>query len=144
MGSDPFLKTLPDSQFAAFLRRGIHDGFCLGVSPLATLVSSKSNVLALAAKVNDYSGTYLFDYSNKGSPSGRPFIRSLIDAMSRLKAANHLTRLDQKCMADIAWWCAYCKTTNFSVLLILAILANGIKKLILIPANIYNQSCGRT
>ena len=55
MGSDPFLKTLPDSKFAAFLRRGIHDGFCLGVSPLATLVSSKSNVLALAAKVNDYS-----------------------------------------------------------------------------------------
>ena len=38
----------------------------------------------------------------------------------------------------------YCKTTNFSVLLILAILANGIKALILIPANIYNQSRGRT
>ena len=38
----------------------------------------------------------------------------------------------------------YCKTTNFSVLLILAILANGIKTLILIPANIYNQSRGRT
>ena len=28
-------------------------------------------------------------------PAGRPFIRSLIDAMSRLKAANHLTRLDR-------------------------------------------------
>ena len=38
----------------------------------------------------------------------------------------------------------YCKTTNFSVLLILAILANGIITLILIPANIYNQSRGRT
>ena len=38
----------------------------------------------------------------------------------------------------------YCKTTYFSVLLILAILANGIKTLILIPANIYNQSRGRT
>ena len=38
----------------------------------------------------------------------------------------------------------YCKTTNFSVLLILAILANGIKTLILIPANNYNQSHGRT
>ena len=38
----------------------------------------------------------------------------------------------------------YCKTTNFSVLLILAILANGIKTLILIPANNYNQSRGRT
>ena len=38
----------------------------------------------------------------------------------------------------------YCKTTNFSVLLILVILANGIKTLILIPANIYNQSRGRT
>ena len=38
----------------------------------------------------------------------------------------------------------YCKTTNFSVLLILAILVNGIKTLILIPANIYNQSRGRT
>ena len=38
----------------------------------------------------------------------------------------------------------YCKTTNFSVLLILAILANGIKTLILIPANIYNQSRGHT
>ena len=38
----------------------------------------------------------------------------------------------------------YCKTTNFSVLLILAILANGIKALILIPTNIYNQSRGRT
>ena len=38
----------------------------------------------------------------------------------------------------------YCKTTDFSVLLILVILANGIKTLILIPANNYNQSCGRT
>ena len=40
-------------------------------------------------------------------PSGRPFIRSLIDAMSRLKAANHLTRLDQRCKADLAWWHTY-------------------------------------
>ena len=38
----------------------------------------------------------------------------------------------------------YCKTTNFSVLIILAKLATGIKTLILIPANINTQSCGRT
>ena len=54
---DPFLKTLLDQQFAAFLRRGICDGFRLGVSPLATLVSTKSNspsTLALATKVDKY------------------------------------------------------------------------------------------
>ena len=54
---DPVLKILPDPQFAAFLRRGIHDGFRLGVSPSATLVSSKSNspsALALASKVDKY------------------------------------------------------------------------------------------
>ena len=33
----------------------------------------------------------------------------------------------------------YCKTSNFNVLIILAILANGIKMLILIPTNIYNS-----
>ena len=33
----------------------------------------------------------------------------------------------------------YCKTTNFSVLLILAILANGIRTLVLIHTNIYNS-----
>ena len=38
----------------------------------------------------------------------------------------------------------YCKTTNVSMLLILAMLANGIKTLILIPANNYNQSRGHT
>ena len=38
----------------------------------------------------------------------------------------------------------YSEATNFSVLLILAILANGIKMLILIPANNYTQSHGRT
>ena len=42
----------------------------------------------------------------------------------------------------VMYMCIYCKTTNFSMLLILAILANGINMLILIPANIYNQSCG--
>ena len=36
----------------------------------------------------------------------------------------------------------YHTTTNVSMLLILAILANGIKTLILIPANNYTQSCG--
>ena len=38
----------------------------------------------------------------------------------------------------------YCKTTNFSMLLILAILANGIKTLILIPTNINTQPRGHT
>lgn len=42
----------------------------------------------------------------------RPFIKSLIEAMSCLKAANHLTRLDQKCMADIAWWRTYIEVWN--------------------------------
>ena len=45
-------------------------------------------------------------------PAGRPFIRSLIDAMSRLKAANHLTRLDQRCKADLAWWHTYIEAWN--------------------------------
>ena len=43
-------------QLAAFLRRGIRDGFHLGVNPSATLVSSKSNspsALALASKVDE-------------------------------------------------------------------------------------------
>ena len=54
---DPFLKTLPDPQFADFLRRGIRNGFHVGVSPSATLVSSKANspsALALASMVDDY------------------------------------------------------------------------------------------
>ena len=45
-------------------------------------------------------------------PAGRPFIRSLIDAMSRLKAANHLTRLDQRCKADLTWWHTYIEAWN--------------------------------
>ena len=45
-------------------------------------------------------------------PAGRPFIRSLINAMSRLKAANHLTRLDQRCKADLAWWHTYIEAWN--------------------------------
>ena len=45
-------------------------------------------------------------------PAGRPFIRSLRDAMSRLKAANHITRLDQGCKADLAWWHTYIETWN--------------------------------
>ena len=44
---------------------------------------------------------------------------------------------------DTAYNIIYCKTTNVSMLLILALLANGIKILILIPANINTQSCGR-
>ena len=54
---DPVLKILPDPQLGAFLRRGIRDGFPLGVSPSATLVSSKSNspsALALASNVDEY------------------------------------------------------------------------------------------
>ena len=54
---DPVLKILPDPQLAAFLRRGIRDGFHLGISPSATLVSSNSNspsALALASKVDKY------------------------------------------------------------------------------------------
>ena len=53
-------------------------------------------------------------------------------------------REEEREYSDQKITCIYCKTTNFSVLLILAILANGIKTLILIPANIYNQSRGRT
>ena len=45
-------------------------------------------------------------------PARRPFIRSLIDAMSCLKAANHLTRLDQRCKADLAWWHTYKEAWN--------------------------------
>ena len=45
-------------------------------------------------------------------PAGRPFIRSLIDAMSHLKAANHLTRLDQRCKADLVWWHTYIEVWN--------------------------------
>ena len=54
---DPVLKILQDPQLAAFLRRGIRNAFRLGVNPLATLVSSKSNspsALALASKVGKY------------------------------------------------------------------------------------------
>ena len=47
-------------------------------------------------------------------------------------------------LAVFGFYHRYCKTTNFSMLLILAILANGIKTLILIPANINTQSHGRT
>ena len=32
--------------------------------------------------------------------------------MSRLKAANHLTRLDQRCKADLAWWHTYIEAWN--------------------------------
>ena len=49
---DPFLKTLLDPHFADFLRKEICDGFCLGVSPSATLVSSKAN--SPASMVDNY------------------------------------------------------------------------------------------
>ena len=45
-------------------------------------------------------------------PTGRPFIRSLIDTKSHLKAANYLTRLDQKCKAYLAWWHTYIEAWN--------------------------------
>ena len=52
---DPFLKTLLDPYFADFLRKGICDGFCLGVSPSATLVSSKAiSLSALSSMVDNY------------------------------------------------------------------------------------------
>ena len=45
-------------------------------------------------------------------PAGRPFVRSLIDAMSRLRKANHVTRLEESCRADIAWWGSYIESWN--------------------------------
>ncbi|MBF2755157.1 MAG: hypothetical protein ISN29_07865 [Gammaproteobacteria bacterium AqS3] len=45
-------------------------------------------------------------------PAGRPFVRRLIDAMSRLRKANHVTRLEEGCRADILWWCSYIESWN--------------------------------
>ena len=45
-------------------------------------------------------------------PAGRPFIRQLIDAKSKLKKAAHFTRLSPGCKADIFWWSAYMEGWN--------------------------------
>ena len=40
-------------------------------------------------------------------PTGRPFLRNLLDAKSSLSKPHHSTRLNEGCRADLAWWSSF-------------------------------------
>ena len=40
-------------------------------------------------------------------PTGRPFLRNLLDAKSSLSKPHHSTRLNEGCCADLAWWSSF-------------------------------------
>ena len=40
-------------------------------------------------------------------PTGRPFLRNLLDAKSLLSKPRHFTRLNKGCRADLAWWSSF-------------------------------------
>ena len=58
-------------------------------------------------------------------PTGRPFLRNLLDAKSLLSKPRHFTHLNEGCRADLVWWSSFIDSWNEVVDSLIPVISSG-------------------